>query len=75
MRPLARKLLVLLPIAALAGTLATSANRSSSAAPPPALFNDAHFHLTSYVQKGPDARQFLAMVGNKVGRARRASTR
>jgi predicted TIM-barrel fold metal-dependent hydrolase len=68
MRTLPRKLLVLLPACGVAGALAVAANRSSRAAPSGALFNDVHFHLTNYVQKGPDARQFLDMVGNKVGR-------
>jgi hypothetical protein len=32
-------------------------------------FNDVHVHLTNYVQKGPDARTFLKVMGNHVGRA------
>ena len=32
------------------------------------LFHDSHFHLTNYVQQGPDARSFLQLVGNNVGR-------
>jgi hypothetical protein len=31
--------------------------------------NDSHFHLTNYVQQGPSAREFLALMGSKVGRA------
>jgi hypothetical protein len=31
-------------------------------------FNDSHFHLTNYVQQGPDIREFLELVGNRVGR-------
>jgi hypothetical protein len=30
-------------------------------------FNDSHFHLTNYVQRGPDLKAFLAMMGNRVG--------
>jgi len=30
-------------------------------------FNDSHFHLTNYVQRGTDLRAFLAMMSNKVG--------
>jgi hypothetical protein len=30
--------------------------------------NDSHFHLTNYVQQGPSAREFLALMGTKVGR-------
>jgi hypothetical protein len=33
------------------------------------LFNDSHFHLTNYIQKGPLARTYLAMMGDKVGRS------
>jgi hypothetical protein len=32
------------------------------------LFNDAHFHLTNYVQEGTDIHDFLRLMGNKVGR-------
>src|SRR5262249_25471779 len=30
--------------------------------------NDSHFHLTNYVQQGTDIRDFLKIMGNKVGR-------
>jgi hypothetical protein len=69
MRRLPRKLLLLLPVCGLAGALVAGAARQGySAAPAPALFNDSHFHLTNYVQEGPDAHRFLAMVGDRVGR-------
>lgn len=32
------------------------------------LFNDAHFHLTNYVQEGTDIHKFLEIMGDKVGR-------
>jgi predicted TIM-barrel fold metal-dependent hydrolase len=32
-------------------------------------FNDAHVHLTNYIQEGPDIRTFLKVMGNRVGRA------
>jgi hypothetical protein len=32
-------------------------------------FNDSHFHLMNYVQKGLTAPEFLDMMGDKVGRA------
>jgi len=35
----------------------------------PYLFNDSHFHLTNYIQEGPDAHTYLAMMGDKVGRS------
>ena len=31
-------------------------------------FNDAHFHLTNYVQEGPNIRDFLKIMGTKTGR-------
>ena len=30
-------------------------------------FNDSHFHLTNYIQRGPDLKAFLAIMGNRVG--------
>ncbi len=35
---------------------------------PAPLFNDAHFHLSNYVQRGITARQYFDMVGDRVGR-------
>ena len=32
-------------------------------------FNDSHFHLTNYVQKGIDARAFLKIMGTRVNRS------
>lgn len=39
--------------------------------PPPAGYelHDSHFHLTNYVQEGLDIRDFLKIMGDKVGRA------
>lgn len=33
------------------------------------LVNDAHVHLTNYVQEGPSAQQFVELMGDRVGRA------
>ncbi len=33
------------------------------------LFHDSHVHLTSYVQKGTTAKDFLKIMGDKVGRS------
>src|SRR5580704_16685186 len=30
--------------------------------------NDVHFHLTNYIQEGTDIRDFLKIMGTKVGR-------
>ena len=32
-------------------------------------FHDAHFHLTNYVQEGTELRDFLTIMGDKVGRS------
>src|SRR5258705_1642665 len=32
-------------------------------------FNDSHFHLTNFVQEGITPRQFLAIMGTRVGRS------
>ena len=33
------------------------------------LVHDGHVHLTNYIQEGPDIRDFLKVMGTKVGRA------
>ena len=33
------------------------------------LFNDSHFHLTNYVQQGTDIRDYMKIMGDKVGRS------
>jgi len=35
----------------------------------PYLFNDSHFHLTNYVQKGTDIHKYLEIMGDKIGRS------
>jgi hypothetical protein len=34
----------------------------------PYEFNDAHFHLTNYIQRGTDIHRFLEIMGTKTGR-------
>jgi len=56
-RDLRRGLLIGMLIAAIVGggSLALSAAKNQTRAPTPDyLFNDSHFHLTNYVQKGTD---------------------
>jgi len=36
---------------------------------PANAFNDSHFHLTNYIQEGIDVRQFLKIMGSRVGRS------
>jgi predicted TIM-barrel fold metal-dependent hydrolase len=46
--------------------LATTAPTASAQVP---LFHDSHFHLTNYVQEGTDIRDYLDIMGDKVGRS------
>jgi predicted TIM-barrel fold metal-dependent hydrolase len=59
--------LLLLPVAA---AILGGATVAARAAPPPDyLFDDSHFHLTNYVQKGTDIHRYLEIMGDKVGRS------
>ena len=65
-----------LPILLLAVALMSSSGRAPAAANPAAaggapdyLFDDSHFHLTNYVQKGTDIHRYLAIMGDKIGRS------
>ena len=40
----------------------------AAAGAPGYVVNDSHFHLTNYVQEGTDIRDFVAIMGDKVGR-------
>jgi hypothetical protein len=53
------------------GSLALSAASKAARAPDPDyLFNDSHFHLTNYVQKGTDIHKYVEQImGDKVGRS------
>jgi predicted TIM-barrel fold metal-dependent hydrolase len=55
--------------AAIAITLGGAAVLAAQpAAPSGYVVNDSHFHLTNYVQEGTDIREFLNIMGDKVGR-------
>ena len=47
---------------------AGAAGRQAQSGPSDA-FNDSHFHLTNYIQEGIDVRQFLKIMGTRVGRS------
>ena len=32
------------------------------------VLNDSHFHLTNYIQRGPDIHEFMKLMGDSVGR-------
>jgi hypothetical protein len=44
-------------------------SRMQSFTPSTAEFNDSHFHLTNYIQEGIGPRDFLRIMGNRVGRS------
>lgn len=50
--------------------LATTTLLAGTTAPPESdyVLNDSHFHLTNYIQEGTDIRDFLAIMGDRVGR-------
>jgi predicted TIM-barrel fold metal-dependent hydrolase len=55
--------------AILALTLMLSAPAPQAQPAPSYEFNDSHFHLTNYVQRGIDIHQFLHIMGGRVGRS------
>jgi len=46
-----------------------AASAAPAAKPAGPLFHDCHVHLTNYVQEGITAREYLKLMGNRVGRA------
>jgi hypothetical protein len=70
LRDLWRALVIGAIIAAVVGggSLALSAAKKLPA--PDYLYNDSHFHLTNYVQKGTDLHKYVEQImGDKVGRS------
>jgi len=72
-RDLWRALAVVGVIAAIVGggSLAfPAANQAARGPDPDYLFNDSHFHLTNYVQKGTDIHKYVEQImADKVGRS------
>jgi predicted TIM-barrel fold metal-dependent hydrolase len=67
-RPLLVAGVVALVVAAVVrGPVAHS--QAPASAPAGLEFNDSHFHLTNYIQKGIDVRQFLQIMGARVKRS------
>src|SRR6516165_9894373 len=74
LRPTLRDLWRALAIAAGITAIIGGGSLALSAADNPAraeyLFNDSHFHLTNYVQKGTDIHKYVEQImGDKVGRS------
>ena len=55
-------------LARVLATAVLTATASAAVAEEP-LFHDSHFHLTNYVQEGTDIRDYLEIMGDKVGRS------
>jgi Amidohydrolase len=55
--------------AAITASLLWPQSTLSAAADTGVLFNDSHFHLTNYIQKGTNIHDYVAMMGNKIGRS------
>ncbi|MGH7678597.1 MAG: amidohydrolase family protein [Gemmatimonadaceae bacterium] len=53
---------------AVCACLATRVPAQQQAATNGEGFNDSHFHLTNYIQRGTSVRAFLEMMGTRVGR-------
>ena len=59
------------PAVAATSSAETGASQPATTVAPAAgavLFNDSHFHLLNYIQRGPTAREFLDMTAGRVGR-------
>lgn len=54
---------------ALAAVVLTGRVGAQSTGTDKSLFYDSHFHLTNYVQEGIDVKEFLKIMGDKVGRS------
>jgi hypothetical protein len=64
-----RGALMLAGLVLVAASLLFKAARSSATSAPGTFeVNDAHFHLTNYVQEGTNIRDFINIMGTKVGR-------
>lgn len=56
-------------LAALGLLASNAAARPPSPTPQACEFNDAHFHLTNYIQEGPSAADYLKLIGPRVCRS------
>ena len=72
--PVGRRACAALPTLLLTGLLvaAPAAGQGAQSDSTPGdgyQFHDSHFHLTNYVQQGTDIREYLEIMGDKVGRS------
>jgi len=66
-KPRVRQLALALLVGA--SVLALRIGYAPAAPAPDYLFDDSHFHLTNYVQKGTDIHKYLQIMGDKIGRS------
>jgi predicted TIM-barrel fold metal-dependent hydrolase len=65
-----RALLLGALVAACVGGASLALSAANKTTQPDYLFNDSHFHLTNYVQKGTDIHKYVEQImGDKVGRS------
>src|SRR5215469_842992 len=70
LRDLGRALVIGAVVAVVAGGGSLAVSAAKKPARPDYLFNDSHFHLTNYVQKGTDIHKYVEQImGDKVGRS------
>lgn len=62
-----KKILQIIPACSLLAALAIPS--TSRAEADEHLFNDSHFHLTNYIQRGTDIRKYLQIMGDKIDRS------
>jgi hypothetical protein len=62
-----RRLVAVAQVATLASAAAIAAPVGAQGPATDSTFNDSHFHLTNYIQRGITPRQLLDMVGPRVG--------
>jgi predicted TIM-barrel fold metal-dependent hydrolase len=55
--------------ALLLAVFALAAGARAASVDDKSLFYDSHFHLTNYIQKGPTAHAYVAMMGDRIGRS------
>ena len=49
--------------------MVVSSQIAEAEVPSDAVFHDAHFHLTNYVQEGTDIKDLVSMMGSTIGRS------
>jgi hypothetical protein len=64
-----RRIRWLVSLTAIVVSVALAGVRGQTSRSADDTFNDSHFHLTNYIQQGISVRDFLKIMGNRVGRS------